>query len=162
SNARFRDVSGWQPRSPSVREGFRKLVRESRVEPALPGRTRLLLWILSVSAFAVGVQAAFFPRSFYTDFPFGRGWVGMDGRYNEPLIRDVGALNLALFVLSIGALWVGSRALARVTAVAWLVYSVPHWVYHARHLAMPISGFEKVVVMMSLSVPIIAALLILL
>jgi nucleoside-diphosphate-sugar epimerase len=161
SNARFRDASGWHPGSPSVREGFPKLVREMRVEPALPGRVRLMLWILVVSAFGVGFQAAFFPRSFYDDFPFGRGWVAMDGRYNEHLIRDVGALNLALLVLTVGALWVGTRAIARITALSWLAYSIPHWVYHLRHLSMPMSGAEKVAVMVSLSVPILAALLIL-
>ena len=57
-----------------------------------------MLWILAVSAFALGVQAEFTPRAFYDDFPFGRGWVAMDGRYNEHLIRDFGALNLALVV----------------------------------------------------------------
>ena len=71
-----------------------------------------MLWILAFSAFGVGVQAEFFPRSFYDDFPFGRGWVAMDGRYNEHLIRDFGALNLALLVLTIGAIVVGTRAIS--------------------------------------------------
>ena len=44
----------------------------------------------------VGLQALFTPRSFYDDFPLGRGWVAMDGPYNQHLVRDVGSLNLAL------------------------------------------------------------------
>jgi hypothetical protein len=159
SNERFRTATGWRPASRSVRIGFPKLVRELRVEPALQGWSRLLLWILSISAFAIGLQAAFFPRSFYDDFPFGRGWVAMDGRYNEHLVRDVGALNLALFVLTICAIFVGTRTIARIAAASWLVYSVPHLVYHLRHLSMPMSGGEKVAVVVSLSLPIVAAIL---
>jgi nucleoside-diphosphate-sugar epimerase len=161
SNARFRDATGWRPGSPDVRVGYRKMVDQMQIEPALPGRVRLMLWILVFSAIGVGFQAAFTPRSFYTDFPFGRGWVAMDGRYNEHLIRDVGVLNLALLVVTLGALWVGTRAIARVAAASWLVYSVPHLVYHARHLTMDMPGLEKVVLIGSLSVPVLVALVIL-
>ena len=162
SNRRFRDATSWRPASPSVREGYPKLVRESRIERALPARVRLMLWILLISALGVGVQAEFFPRSFYDDFPFGRGWVAMDGRYNEHLIRDVGALNLALLVLTIGALFVGTRALVRITAIAWLAYSVPHLVYHLRHLTTSMSATDKIGIAVSLSVPVIAAIVALL
>jgi nucleoside-diphosphate-sugar epimerase len=161
SNERFRAATGWRPASRSVSVGFPKLVRELRVEPALRGWSRLMLWILAISSFGVGVQAAFFPRSFYDDFPFGRGWVAMDGRYNQHLIRDVGELNLALLVLTVCAIFVGTRTLARITAASWLVYSVPHLVYHLRHLSMPMSGAEKVVMVVSLSGPIIAAIVVL-
>src|SRR5437879_910064 len=89
SNRRFREATGWRPGSPSVREGFAKVTHALGVPRALPGRVRLMLWVLAFSAFGVGVQAAFFPRSFYDDFPMGRGWVAMDGRYNEHLVRDV-------------------------------------------------------------------------
>ena len=132
-----------------------------RIEPALPGRVRLMLWILAFSAFGVGAQAEFFPRSFYDDFPFGRGWVAMDGRYNEHLIRDVGALNLALLVLTVGAIVVGSRAISRITALSWLVYSAPHLVYHLRHLTMVMPGVDKVGMVVSLSVPVVAAVVML-
>ena len=161
SNRAFREATGWRLSSPDVRPGYRKLAQALRIEPALPGRVRLMLWVLAVSAFGVGVQAAFFPRSFYDDFPFGRGWVAMDGRYNEHLVRDVGALNLALLVVTIGAIFVGLRALSRITAIAWLVYSVPHLVYHWRHLTMAMPGFDKVAMIGSLSVPVIAAIIVL-
>ena len=161
SNERFKVVTGWRPRSPSVRSGYPKMARAAGMEPALAGWVRLLLWLLALTGLAVGVQAAFTPRSFYTDFPFGRGWVAMDGRYNQHLIRDVGALNLALAVVTLGALWIGTRAVAKLAAAGWLVYSVPHWVYHLRHLSMPMSGGEKVAVMVSLSLPIAASVAVL-
>jgi nucleoside-diphosphate-sugar epimerase len=161
SNRAFREATGWRPRSPSMREGYRKIVRERHVEPALRGRVRLLLWILAISALALGFQAEFFPRAFYTDFPFGRGWVAMDGRYNEHLIRDFGALNLALLVLTAGAIFVGTRAISRIAALSWIVYSVPHLVYHLRHLTMAMPGADKVAMVVSLSLPILAALVVL-
>jgi nucleoside-diphosphate-sugar epimerase len=160
SNERFRAATGWRPGSRSVRVGFPKLVRELGVEPALRGWSRLMLWILAVTAFSLGGQAAFFPRYFYDQFPFGRGWVAMDGRYNEHLIRDFGELNLALFVLTICAIFVGTRTIARIAAASWIVYSVPHLVYHLRHLSMPMSGAEKVALVVSLSIPIIAAVVV--
>jgi len=161
SNRAFREATTWRPTSPSVRDGYRNLVAKLRIEPALPGRVRLMLWILAFSAFGVGAQAEFFPRSFYDDFPFGRGWVAMDGRYNEHLIRDVGALNLALLVLTIGAIVVGSRAISRITALSWLVYSAPHLVYHLRHLTMVMPRVDKVGMVVSLSVPVVAAVVML-
>ncbi|HWS47866.1 MAG TPA: NAD(P)-dependent oxidoreductase [Acidimicrobiia bacterium] len=161
SNARFRGTTSWRPSSPSVLEGFLKLVRTLRIEPALPGRVRLALWVLVVSAFGVGVQAAFFPRSFYDDFPYGRGWVAMDGRYNEHLVRDVGALNLALLVLTVAALVVGTRVVSRIAAISWLVYSVPHFVYHLRHLTMVMPGVDKAGIVVSLAVTVIAPIVVL-
>jgi nucleoside-diphosphate-sugar epimerase len=161
SNAAFRAATGWRPSSPDVRAGFRKLVQAQHVEPVLPGRVRLMLWVLVFSAFGVGTQAEFFPRAFYDDFPFGRGWVAMDGRYNEHLIRDVGALNLALLVLTIGAIVVATRAITRITALSWLVYSAPHLVYHLRHLTMTMPGADKVGIVVSLSVPVVAAIVML-
>jgi hypothetical protein len=128
----------------------------------LPGLTRLMLWLLAVSALALGLQAEFTPRAFYDDFPFGRGWVAMDGRYNEHLIRDFGALNLAIFVLTVGALFVGTRATSRVAAGSWIVYSIPHLVYHLRHLTMVMPGVDKVGMVVSLSLPILAAIVVLL
>ena len=91
----------------------------------------------------------------------GRGWVAADGRYNEHLIRDVGALNLALLVLTIGALVVGTRAISRITAGAWFVYAAPHLVYHLRHLTMDMPGADKVGIVVSLSVPVLASIVVL-
>ena len=85
--------------------------------------------------------SAFAPRSFFDDFPLGRGWVGMDGAYNEHLVRDVGSLNLALVVLVLAALFVSTRSLARIAAVVWLVNAIPHFAYHARHINM--AGMES-------------------
>jgi hypothetical protein len=61
---------------------------------------RVGMALLAVSPLGVGVWALFAPRSFFQDFPAaGRHWVSALGPYNEHLMRDVGALNLALLVL---------------------------------------------------------------
>jgi hypothetical protein len=96
---------------------------------------RVVLAIWAVVAVQLGVWATFAPRSFYDDYPgFGREWVRVDGPYNEHLVRDFGALNLALAVVTIAALVTFGRPLVIATAVAWLAWGVPHLVYHLRHL----------------------------
>ena len=95
---------------------------------------RVALGILALIGIQVGVWAAFAPRSFYDDFPgSGRVWVAVDGPYHEHLVRDVGALNLALAVVAIVALVTLSRAAVLAAGGAWLAYGVPHLVYHLRH-----------------------------
>src|SRR5688500_15488716 len=93
------------------------------------------LGALAVSTAVVAVWAAFAPRSFYDDFPGGgRSWVSADGPYNEHLVRDVGELYLGLVVVLVAAVIWPRLALVRAAAVAAIVSTVPHFVYHARHL----------------------------
>ena len=44
-------------------------------------------------------------------------------------------MNLALAAVTLAALYYGSRAAARGAAIGWLVFSIPHAVYHFRHLS---------------------------
>ncbi len=115
---------------------------------------RVVLAVLALVALEVGVWAAFAPRSFFNDFPgAGHRWVLADGFYNEHLVRDVGELNLALAVVTIVALVTLAPVIVRTAAVAWLVYSVPHLVYHLRHLHPYTSG-NKVLLTGALVIPI--------
>jgi len=99
--------------------------------------TRVLLWVLAVMGAFTGVWAAFFPESFYSDFPGVRtGWVSADGPYNEHLIRDVGAMFLALGVLAAFAAIGGQLNAARLAGAAWLVFNALHFAYHVRHLGV--------------------------
>lgn len=109
------------------------------------------LVILAGSALLVGAWAQFSPRSFYRSFPgLGRHWVAVDGKYNEHLVRDVGGLNLALAVVTVIAIVHRSAVLVRTAALAWLVYAVPHVVYHAAHLEL-YAGGDKVLMIGSLA-----------
>ncbi len=93
--------------------------------------TRIGLVVLGLQALLPGAWATASPRGFYNDFPgFGAHWISTDGPFNEHLLRDFGALNLALAVLALlAALWM-TRQLAIATAVSILVYGVPHIAYH--------------------------------
>ena len=96
---------------------------------------RAVLVYLSAAGLLVGCWAAFFPRSFYDDFPgFGRIWVAVDGPMNEHLVRDVGQASLALAAVSIVAAVTMQSLVVRTAALAWLINAVPHFVYHVRHL----------------------------
>jgi hypothetical protein len=102
------------------------------------------LVVLGLVGLQVGLWATLAPRSLYDDFPGGgRAWVAADGPYNEHLVRDFGALNLALTAVVTVALVTGTPAVIRAAALAWLVYSVPHLVYHARHLEVYDTSDER-------------------
>ena len=93
------------------------------------------LVVLGLVGLQLGVWASVAPRSFYDDFPGGgRSWVAADGPYNEHLVRDFGALQLALTAVVVVALLTWTTVTVRTAALAWLVWSVPHTAYHLRHL----------------------------
>ena len=122
---------------------------------------RIALALLAVVGLQVGLWAAFAPQSFYDDFPgAGRVWVSVDGPYNQHLIRDVGALNLALAVVAIVALVTLSRAAVLAAGGAWLAYGVPHLIYHLRHLD-PLEGADQVAVPVSLFLSVVLGALVL-
>lgn len=98
---------------------------------------RWAVLVLAVSAAVVGVWAAAFPLSFHTDFPApGRHWVSTLGPYNEHLVRDVGALYLALLVLSVWAWRRPTPEAMRVTGGAWIIFNSIHFLWHMLHLDM--------------------------
>ena len=99
----------------------------------------LSLLVIAVIMLPAGVQAAFAPRSFFDDFPLGRGWIAKDGgAYNEHLVRDVGVLFLALIIVTA---WTALRSRpSRPVAAAWLLQGVLHLVYHGGHL----DGYKSV------------------
>ena len=92
---------------------------------------RVALGYLILVSLPIGLWALLAPRSFYDDYPgLGRVWVAVDGPYNEHLVRDIGALNLALTVLLIAAAVTATRAMVVTAAIASLVWGIPHLVYH--------------------------------
>jgi hypothetical protein len=89
------------------------------------------LLVVAVTPLAGGLWALLFPRAFYDDFPLpGSGWVSTLGPYNEHLVRDYGALNLAMAVLLLAAGVLLERRLMQVALLSWLVFEVPHFIFH--------------------------------
>ena len=121
------------------------------------GILRVALAIFAVVSVELGVWATFAPRSFFDDFPgLGRHWVRVYGPYNEHLMRDFGALNLALAVVTIAALITLGRPLVIAVAIAWLAWGVPHLVYHLRHLDVFSTGDKVANVVVLVAVPVLA------
>ena len=162
TNARFKAATGWSPRWPSVREGFPAMVTEAGpAGDAAPSLLQtVLLLVLALSGLSAGIQATFWPRSFFDDFPFGLGWVAADPPYNEHLIRDFGGLNLGLGLVALVAAFAGGRALIRTAAGAWLLFGVPHLVFHLRHLDH-LEGADRASVAVSLTASVVMAGLVL-
>jgi len=120
---------------------------------------RIFLLVTSAIGAVVGVWAALLPTQFYDSFPgLGLGpWVGVDGPYNEHLIRDVGALYLALAAAGIYAACATGIQAGRAVGIAWIVFSVPHLAYHAQHIE-GFDGLNLAVEIVSLSSTIVLAL----
>ncbi|BAN02967.1 hypothetical protein [Ilumatobacter coccineus] len=92
---------------------------------------RIALGYLAVVTGQIGLWALLAPRSFYDDFPgLGRAWVSVDGPYNEHLVRDVGALNLAILAVFVIAWLRLDRNSVTLAGVVALVWGVPHASYH--------------------------------
>jgi hypothetical protein len=103
-----------------------------------PGSARAALGFLFLAAIAIGLTAAFAPRTFYDDFPFVAHWVELLPPYNEHLVTDVGGLYLGFAVLFAWAARTLDRTLVRAVSVAWLLSAGIHLLFHAGHL----SGFS--------------------
>jgi hypothetical protein len=97
--------------------------------------TRAGLAFLSLSALVPGGWALLDPRSFHDDFPgWGRSWVAPLGAFNEHATVDVGAFFLALGVLLGIAAYLMDRTVTRIALTVWLVFAVPHLVWHVVNL----------------------------
>jgi hypothetical protein len=93
------------------------------------------LLVLAALALLPGVWGTIWPRSFFDDFPgAGNAWVAAFPPYNEHLVRDVGAFYLGYGALLLGAALVTRRRLVQIALVAWLVATIPHGIFHVRHL----------------------------
>ncbi|WP_326569109.1 hypothetical protein VSH64_46435 [Amycolatopsis rhabdoformis] len=124
--------------------------------------TRVLLVLLGVVTAATGLWPLLSPMGFYQDFPgFRHGWVSMEGAFDEHLIRDFGALNLALAATLIGAAVIGTTAVARLAGVAALLFAVPHFVYHLGH-AGHFETIDRVMILTSLALTVAVPLVVLL
>lgn len=122
------------------------------------GWLRAFLVVYLGAAVLIGAWAAGWPRSFYDDFPWpGHRWVSLLGAYNEHLVRDFGGMNLAMAVMFGVAAVTLDRRLTRTVVVAYLVFAVPHLVFHANHLA-PFGATDAAAQLITLAVPVVLSL----
>jgi len=93
---------------------------------------RSALFLLGAGGAVTGGWAYAAPRHWYDTFPgFGMSWLPPLGPFNEHLVKDVGAMYLAMAALTaVTIVLVANQTLVRVTAVMWLVYNTLHCIYH--------------------------------
>ena len=88
------------------------------------------LSILAAIQWVTGLWMQFLPESFYADFPT----VDLTPPFSEHLMRDFGGASLGLaVVITAAAVWMDAR-LVVIALVAYLVYAIPHLVFHLGHL----------------------------
>lgn len=93
---------------------------------------RIGLLAVGIPSLLVGLWIRLAPHSFYTDFPgFGRHWVAALGPYDGHLVTDYGGTTVAL---SAALILIALRPSVRAVPVilgAWLLGTIPHFLYHA-------------------------------
>ncbi|GAA1971171.1 hypothetical protein GCM10009754_51630 [Amycolatopsis minnesotensis] len=113
------------------------------------------LSFLTATQAVLGGWILFAPRSF-----FALAWVHMHLPYNEHLLLDFGAMNLALAVLLATAAVCGEPGLVRAALVTYLVFSVAHVLIHTRYLDhLPPAQSALLITLLTLAAVIPAVLL---
>jgi hypothetical protein len=87
------------------------------------------LWFITAVELAVGVVATLAPRAFYDYVP----WVDLTPPFAEHLMRDYGAMNLALGLVTAVAAITMERRMVRTALAAYLLFAVPHLLFHVTH-----------------------------
>lgn len=88
------------------------------------------VWFLTFVALAVGLVATLAPRAFYDYVP----WVTLVPPFSEHLMRDYGAMNLSLALVFVVAAITMERRMVRVALGAYLLFAIPHLIFHVNHL----------------------------
>lgn len=92
--------------------------------------TRLTLAVLIVVELVVGLWNQFWPESFYENFPT----VSNDPPFSEHYARDFGGATLGIAAVLIAAFVLPRAALVITAGIAYSVFAIPHFVFHASHL----------------------------
>jgi hypothetical protein len=87
------------------------------------------MWFLAFVEVTVGAVATLAPRSFYDYVP----WVDLAPPFSEHLMRDYGAMNLALGLVTAVAAATMDRVMVRTALLAYLLFAVPHLLFHVSH-----------------------------
>jgi hypothetical protein len=90
---------------------------------------RVGIWFVALVELAVGVVATLAPRAFYDHVP----WVTLAPPYSEHLMRDYGAMNLALSLVTVVAAITMDRLMVRTALAGYVVFAIPHLIFHVTH-----------------------------
>ena len=91
---------------------------------------RIALIVLALDETIVGAWNQFMPASFYRDFPT----VELTPPFSEHYARDFGGATLGIAVLLIVAALRPRGSFVLPAAIAYSVFSIPHFGFHVTHL----------------------------
>lgn len=91
---------------------------------------RIGLAVLFLDQLVVGAWNAIWPESFYRDFPT----VDLTPPFSEHYARDFGGATLGIALLLGIALWRPAAHFVIPAALAFSVFSVPHFFYHLNNI----------------------------
>jgi AhpD family alkylhydroperoxidase len=124
------------------------------------GLVRAILLVLGINQALVGATMLVDPRGWFDSFPFGRDWVQALPPFNEHLVIDVGSLFVGIGVLAVlAAVWLERRVVVA-ACIAWLLYSVPHTIYHS--IEQPLGTGDTIANLATLAATVIGPVLVLL
>jgi len=95
------------------------------------------MWFITAVEITVGVVATLTPRWFYDNVP----WVDLAPPFAEHLMRDYGAMNLALGLVTAVAFTM-DRVMVRTSLAAYLLFAVPHLIF-PRHPSRALHGLAS-------------------
>lgn len=121
---------------------------------------RPALALLAIGPVWVGIWATIAPRSFYDNFPGPSSWVSPLGAYDEHLVRDVGAFELGLLVVTLFALVTLERRVVQAALVATVISGLPHLIYHLT-ATEPLSTWDNILSLTALAAPVLIAVAVL-
>jgi hypothetical protein len=90
---------------------------------------RVGMWYVVVVELGFGIAATLMPRVFYDYFP----WVNLVPPFSEHLVRDYGAMNLALGLVTVVAACTLDRRTVRTALAAYLLFAISHLLFHVTH-----------------------------
>lgn len=91
---------------------------------------RVIAGLLAVVELVIGAWNQFWPEHFYANFPT----VDLTPPFSEHYARDFGGATLGIAAVLIAAAIAPRGLLVTVAGVAYTVFAVPHFVFHASHL----------------------------
>jgi hypothetical protein len=116
---------------------------------------RLQLAILALVQVTVGFWNQAFPESFYRDFPT----VDLTPGFSEHYARDFGGATMGIALVLAIACVLPRAAFVFPAALAYSLYSIPHFAFHLQHLegattleAVALTGANALVSLMGLTV----------
>jgi hypothetical protein len=124
---------------------------------------RLGLVIVALPTLYTGVWALIDPSGWFHNYPgFGSAWTAALGTYNHHLTIDTGAGFLAIGIGLLYALFRFTRPTIRLALVVYLVFSIPHLVFHLQNPSATLSGTDKMIEMGLLLAAVVVPLVMLL